>query len=121
MVLIVPFTRVVTDAATAAPFTVAAEIVTARPAGAACTEFAELAAAFPAQETQRRQPGRFVKPAFQDDVWAQAARFAREDDEHRLSDFLSVRGNPGVAKRGRINEVNMPLHQRGKGFFGALP
>src|ERR1051326_209775 len=45
MVLMVPFTRAATDAATTAPFTAVAEIVTAKPTGAACTELAEMAAA----------------------------------------------------------------------------
>jgi len=52
---------------------------------------------------------------------AQAGGFAREDDKDRLGDFLGVGGNPGMAERRRINQVDMPPDQFGKGFLRALP
>jgi len=58
--------------------------------------FAKLTATLPAQETQRRQQRRFMQPAFQDGVRAEAGGFAREDDKDRLGDFLGVGGNPAV-------------------------
>ena len=83
--------------------------------------FTKLTAAFTAQETQRRQPRRFMQPAFQDGVRAQTGGFAREDDKDRLRDFLGVGGNPGMAERRRINQVDMVSNQFGKGFLRALP
>jgi hypothetical protein len=55
-------------------------------------------AAFPAKETQRRQPRGFVQPAFQYGARPQTGGFAGENDENRLCDFLGLRGNPDMRK-----------------------
>jgi len=62
-----------------------------------------------------------MQPAFQDGVRAQAGGFAREDDKNRLRDLLRLGGNPDVTERNRINQVDMPPDQLGKGCFRALP
>jgi len=83
--------------------------------------FAPLPPPFTAEKTQSRPPRCFIEPGIEDGVRAQAGGFAREDDKDGLRDFLGVGGNPGMAERRRINQVDMPPDQFGKGFLRALP
>ena len=57
-----------------------------------------------------------MKSAFENRVGPQSGGFAREDDEHRLGDFLGVSGDSDLTKRHRIDEVDVPLNQPGEGL-----
>ena len=48
------------------------------------------------------------------------ARFPRQDDEDGLRDFLGLMRIAGVAQRDRIDLVDVPRDERGKGLLGIV-
>lgn len=59
-----------------------------------------------------------MAPAGENGFWPQAIRFPCENDERRLRHVLRVFGIAGEPKRDGINEIDVPLHDLGKGRFG---
>ena len=66
----------------------------------------------------RRQPRGLIQPAGENDSSVQMPGFSREDDEDGLRDFLGLMRIAGVAQRDRINLVDVPRDERGKGLLG---
>src|SRR5262245_55895924 len=52
---------------------------------------------------------------------AQERRLARQNDEHRLRDFLRRGFVAELSARRSVNERRVPLHQGGESLFGAAP
>ena len=52
---------------------------------------------------------------------AQLPRFARQNDEDRLRDFLGMVRVARLPERHGINQVDMPRHQGGESFPGIVP
>ena len=73
---------------------------------------------FAAHIIGRCQPRRLEQPTGQHRPGIERTGFAGEDDENRLGDFLRLVMVAGVAQRRRINQVDMPPHERGKRLLG---
>ena len=51
---------------------------------------------------------------------AKRLRLPRQNDENRLRNFLRRVRVAGAAQRGGINQIDVPLDERGEGRFGML-
>ena len=83
--------------------------------------FAADAARFRPLKIGRRQPRRVVKPAGQNGLAPERPGLARQNDKHGLRDVLRVLRIGRVPQRHGMDEGDVPLHQRGKGFLGTVP
>jgi len=63
---------------------------------------------------------RAVKPARKNRFFVQGTGLPRQNDKHRLGDFLGQLGIAHPPQRCRINEAGMAGNQRGKGGLGLL-
>ena len=65
------------------------------------------AAGFTPQEARRRQPRGLIQPAGQDGFVHDAPGLFRQNDEHRLRDFLGGMGIAGFSQRSGKNQVHV--------------
>ena len=82
--------------------------------------FAALAAALNRQGIGGSIAGGAAKPAGQNCLLAEQGGFARKDDEYRLRHFFREMRVAHSAHCHGINQVNVPLHQRGKSRLGLI-
>ena len=73
-----------------------------------CLLFAVLPADFAAQKIRRRQPRGLIQPAGKNCRCATSFRLPRQNDEHRLRDFLGRVRVADAAQRGGINQIDVP-------------
>jgi len=76
---------------------------------------------FAAQKVGGRQAGGLMEPGRKHSGRAQSGGFAGKNDEDGLGDFLGGMGVAGFSQCGGINQIHMPMDQRGKGFLRVLP
>jgi hypothetical protein len=63
----------------------------------------------------------YFRPCGEDGVGFEPAGIAREVGEDGLGDFLGELRGTDLPERGGINQVQVAVCERGKGFFGFVP
>jgi hypothetical protein len=79
-----------------------------------CLLFAVVAATFPAQRLGRRVARRLVKPAREHGLPGELGCLLGQERKHDLGDILGQGGITNLAQRRRIDQWQVPFHQRTK-------
>jgi len=82
--------------------------------------FAAGAAGFATNKCYCRQPRCLIQPAGEDNLPAKLPGFSGENDEDGLRDFLGLMWVASVTQCNRIDLVDVPRDEFGKGFLGIM-